>query len=140
MRVDLDTVVIVRALLDPVSRSGRILFEHSQDDEWIVSQTIAAEYLDVTNRPAIGSKLARRNRSRAGFLNLPAAATTVLPDSVPAICRDPADDKFLAAALPGNADYIVSEDLDLLSMGEYEGIAICDTRTMSDLLSADDNG
>ena len=46
----------------------------------------------------------------------------------------------LAAALAGNADYIVSEDLDLLSMGEYEGIAICDTRTMSDLLSADDNG
>jgi predicted nucleic acid-binding protein len=62
----------------------------------------------------------------------------VSPASVPAFCRDPGDDKFLAAALAGEADYIVSEDLDLLSMGEYEGIRICDTRAMIDLLSTPD--
>lgn len=134
MRVILDTVVIIRALLDPVSRSGRILFEHAQDYEWIVSQAISAEYLDVTSRPAITSKLARANRSRARFLNLLAEATVVSPASVPAVCRDPGDDKFLAAALAGEADYIVSEDLDLLSLEEYEGIEICDTRTMVGLL------
>jgi uncharacterized protein len=138
MKVILDTVVIIRALLDPVSRSGRILFDHSRSFEWIVSQAIVAEYLDVTSRPAIASKLARKNRSKAGFLDLLAEAKVVSPDSIPAVCRDPGDDKFLAAALAGRADYIVSEDLDLLSLEEYEGIVICDTRTMIELLSAED--
>ena len=45
---------------------------------------------------------------------------------------------FLAAALAGAADFIVSEDLDLLSLGEYEGIRICDTQTIIDVLSAAD--
>jgi putative PIN family toxin of toxin-antitoxin system len=138
MRVIFDTVVIIRALLDPVSRSGRILFEHSQNYEWIVSLAITAEYLDVTSRPAIASKLARRNRSRARFLDLLAESTLVAPASVPAICRDPGDDKFLAAAVAGGSDYIVSADLDLLSLEKYEGIKICDTTTMIDLLGAGD--
>src|SRR5688572_21564584 len=138
MKVILDTVVIIRALLDPVSRSGRILFDHSRTYEWIVSQAITAEYLEVTSRPAIASKLARKNRSKAGFLDLLACATVVSPASIPAVCSDPGDDKFLAAALAGGADFIVSEDLDLLSLEEYEGIVICDTRTMIEVLSAAD--
>jgi putative PIN family toxin of toxin-antitoxin system len=134
MRLVLDTVVIIRALLDPACRSGRILFEHFRDYEWIVSQAIVAEYLEVTSRPAITSKLARRNRSKAGFLDLLGRATVVSPAAIPAMCRDPGDDKFLAAALAGNADYIVSEDLDLLSLSKYEGIVICNSQTMIELL------
>ncbi len=45
--------------------------------EWIVSLAITAEYLDVPSRPAIASKLARRNRSRARFLDLLAESTLV---------------------------------------------------------------
>jgi predicted nucleic acid-binding protein len=42
----------------------------------------------------------------------------------PAVCRDPEDDKFLAAARVGSARFIVTEDMDLLDLGSYEGIQI----------------
>jgi putative PIN family toxin of toxin-antitoxin system len=39
-------------------------------------------------------------------------------------CRDPRDDKFLACAVEGLADYLVSSDRDLLDMRRYETVAI----------------
>jgi putative PIN family toxin of toxin-antitoxin system len=41
-----------------------------------------------------------------------------------AVEEDPEDDKFIEAAIPGNADYIVSGDHHLLKMHEYENIQI----------------
>lgn len=43
---------------------------------------------------------------------------------IPAISRDPNDDKILATAVAGAVDFIATEDKDLLDMGEYEGIRI----------------
>ncbi len=43
------------------------------------------------------------------------SAITPLPlAALPVHCRDPKDDPSLAAALGGNADYIVTGDADLL--------------------------
>ena len=44
-----------------------------------------------------------------------------LPEGV---CADPDDDKFLACALAANADYVVSEDKDLLVLNAYHGVQI----------------
>ncbi|HEX8228447.1 MAG TPA: putative toxin-antitoxin system toxin component, PIN family, partial [Chloroflexia bacterium] len=43
---------------------------------------------------------------------------------IDAIASDPDDNKFLECAVAGGADYIVSGDKHLLSLGEYEGIRI----------------
>ena len=48
----------------------------------------------------------------------------VIPPHPGTICRDPKDDKFLAAALAGQADYIISGDADLLVLGRFQGIPI----------------
>jgi len=40
--------------------------------------------------------------------------------------RDLTDDKFLECAVSGGADYVVSADADLLSLGEVRGIPILD--------------
>lgn len=40
------------------------------------------------------------------------------------ISRDPGDDKFLALAVTGQADAIISGDRDLLELGTHEGIPI----------------
>ena len=40
------------------------------------------------------------------------------------VAEDPSDDMVLAAALEGNAPYIVSGARHLLSLGGYEGVAI----------------
>ncbi|HEX5415280.1 MAG TPA: putative toxin-antitoxin system toxin component, PIN family [Chloroflexota bacterium] len=52
------------------------------------------------------------------------------------VSRDPKDDKFLATALAAAADYLVSEDADLLVLCEYGGIPIVDARTFLNIRSA----
>ena len=45
---------------------------------------------------------------------LKAQALFVLPETVPAISRDPKDDVFLACALAADADVLITGDQDLL--------------------------
>jgi putative PIN family toxin of toxin-antitoxin system len=40
------------------------------------------------------------------------------------VTRDPSDNMFLACAVEGHADYIVSGDQDLLTLSSYQGISI----------------
>jgi hypothetical protein len=40
------------------------------------------------------------------------------------VCRDPADDKFLALAHAGKATCIVTGDRDLLELGLFRGIPV----------------
>ena len=44
--------------------------------------------------------------------------------SLPGVCRDPKDDKFIACAVEGNAHYLVSSDKDLLILRQYDQICI----------------
>ena len=48
-------------------------------------------------------------------------AEVVEPRDVVQVCRDAADDKFFACALAVGADYVVSEDKDILAVGACEG-------------------
>jgi uncharacterized protein len=52
---------------------------------------------------------------------------TVTPLNTP-VCRDPDDDKFLAAAVAGGARYLVTRDKDLLALGKPFGVQILDDR------------
>ena len=126
----LDTVVLVRGLLGPFSRSGRLLFDRFADYEWIVSPDIVEEYFDVIRRPGLMNKyIVAENRGLEVIVEQIASATVVHPKILPAICRDPADDKFLAAADASQADLFVSEDRDLLSLEDYKGTRICTPET-----------
>jgi uncharacterized protein len=53
---------------------------------------------------------------------------------VTGVVRDPNDDMIVACALAAGADYIVTRDKDLLSLGEHEGIRIVTPRQFLDLL------
>jgi len=55
---------------------------------------------------------------------------------VPAVSRDPQDDKFLACVRSAGADYLVTEDKDLLVLEEYEGTRICQPAEFIALLEA----
>jgi putative PIN family toxin of toxin-antitoxin system len=44
------------------------------------------------------------------------------------VCADPKDDKFIAAAISGKADVIVSGDKHLLKVSGYHGISILTPR------------
>jgi predicted nucleic acid-binding protein len=52
---------------------------------------------------------------------------SIIDDPLPtpgAVPRDPDDDKIIACALAAGAEYLVSRDRDLLSLGSYAGITI----------------
>lgn len=67
----------------------------------------------------IGSSADQQVASYASFTTL---LTLTYP--LPRVCRDADDDKVLACGLTGQADFIVSGDLDLLSIGTYNSIPI----------------
>lgn len=63
------------------------------------------------------------------IVDLIAQAEAVEIGIPPSVVRDPKDDIFVATALAAGADYIVSEDKDLLDLGTTSSIPIVDTQT-----------
>jgi predicted nucleic acid-binding protein len=99
MRGVFDTVILVRGLINPYSLCGRLLFDHSTSYELIVSSAIVAEYLRVINRPELVRKYHEvETRDLPAILEIVAKAMVVQAVDTPAVCRDPEDEKFLAAA------------------------------------------
>jgi predicted nucleic acid-binding protein len=56
------------------------------------------------------------------------AEIVLAPTLPPVIHDDPSDDKFLEAAVAGEASYIISGDKHLLKLSEYQGIQILKPR------------
>jgi len=120
-----DTVVVLRAYINPGSRWGRLLRQHADRYRLIVSPALVAEYLDVLLRPELLDRFATlAYLDTAAVFALLARTDVVRPANVPAICRDPKDDMILATAATGHATYIVSEDRDLFDLGTHGEIRI----------------
>jgi putative PIN family toxin of toxin-antitoxin system len=51
------------------------------------------------------------------------------------VCRDSKDDKFLECVLWGQADYLVSRDLDLLNIVDFRGVQILPPERLVALLA-----
>ena len=136
MRVVLDTVVFLRALINPKGRWGRLLFDLSDRYVVVISPEIIREIIAVLYRPS----LRRRFPQIAApprldlVLELIKEAEVVEPQNRISICRDPADDKFFECAVAGLADYIVTEDKDILAVGAYRGVKPITTEAFVALL------
>jgi predicted nucleic acid-binding protein len=72
-----------------------------------------------------------------------ANARHVVLEEIAAISRDPKDDIFLATALEAQAQYLVTEDNDLLVLHPYETIRILNAldflHVLQDLQSQDNS-
>ena len=88
----------------------------------LVSPSISDEY------QRIGVELALQFRDgdlRPFWDLLTIQAEIVLAPTLPQVIHDdPSDDKFLDAAVAGNASYIISGDKHLLKLSEFQGIQI----------------
>jgi putative PIN family toxin of toxin-antitoxin system len=126
MRIVLDTNVFISGIFftgPPYQilkawRDGRV--------QLLVSPSILDEY------QRIGAELALQFRDvdLKPFLDLlTVQAEIVLAPTLPPVIRDdPSDDKFLEAAVAGNASYIISGDKHLLTLSEFQGIQILKPR------------
>ena len=136
-RAVFDTVVFVRALINPRGRCGRLVSELYDRYELVLSPAIIQEILEVLQRPEIVSKARGLERMRwEGVLHLLAAAEVVEPRRTVAVSRDPKDNMFIEAAIEGAAAFVVSEDKDLLALDGYEGLRILRCEEFAELLEA----
>ena len=130
-----DTVVLVRGLMDPYSWWGKLIFEYTTKYRLIVAEPVVKEYLRVINRPELTSKYkVVPGRGITAVLDLVNTAKAVELEDIPCVCRDPGDDKYVATAKAGGAEFIVTEDLDLLDLGEYDGIRVVTAETFLKIL------
>ena len=67
--------------------------------------------------------------ARALMALLRRRATLVTPSRRIRRSRDPDDDKFLECAVAGAAEWLVTADHDLLSLGAVEGVPVVDVPT-----------
>jgi putative PIN family toxin of toxin-antitoxin system len=136
-RAVLDTNVLVSATIRPSSPPGRVLaalaegaFEHVTSPQVLeeMREALFAEELRPYQRltPAEIQDL---------LTTLERASLLVPGTTRVRVCRDPDDDKFLAAALEGAAEYIVSGDPDLHAVGTHRGTTVL-TPTLSSRSSA----
>jgi putative PIN family toxin of toxin-antitoxin system len=138
MRVVLDTVVFVRALINPKGRWGRLLFDVSDRYVIVSSPEIIKEILEVINRPELRRRFPEMARlpPLARVLSKLEDADVVEPRNRLSVCHDPHDDKFFECAVAGHADYIVSEDRDILDIPQYDGIKTVSAAQFLELLSS----
>jgi uncharacterized protein len=137
LSVVFDTVVFVRCLINPFGLWGKLVFDHARDYRPVLSRPVIEEILEVLARPELTTKF----RAVAGLdlrsvLDLLIQAETVELGAIPAMSRDPKDDKFLATAVAAAADYLVTEDQDLLVLKEHGGTKIVTAVTFLRLLEA----
>ncbi len=134
-----DTVIFVRSLINPDSRWGRLVFEKADSYRLAASHETIGEVLVVLSRPELVRKFRGfGDLNRQAVFDRLAAAEIVEVRAIPAVARDPKDDVFLATAAAAHADYLVSEDNDLLVLGEYDGVRIVDAATFLAIIEAPD--
>jgi putative PIN family toxin of toxin-antitoxin system len=123
VRVVLDTNVLVSALLFRGRLAALIPLWHSGAIVPVISRETFDEFRTVLAYP----KFALTEEEVAGIIEdeiLPFFEVTEITDPVEGVCRDPHDDKFLAAAVNGGAACLVTGDRDLLELKRYRSVEI----------------
>ncbi|MBN1891124.1 MAG: putative toxin-antitoxin system toxin component, PIN family [Thermoflexales bacterium] len=112
MRITLDTNQLVRALVRPPELATFVMAWEARRFSLVCSPSLLEEYERVLAYPDIANliypELLRAFRSHL----VQDIEVVAAPEMVP-ICRDPDDDKVIAAAIYGAVDYLVTEDGDL---------------------------
>jgi hypothetical protein len=126
--VVLDTNVVVSGILNDSGSPGRVLQAALEGSQLllITSAAILREVGAVLQRPQIARRHGWNTREITLFLARLSSISVLTPGRIPlnVVADDPSDDMFLVAALEGDAKYVVSGDRHLLSLGEYQGVAI----------------
>ena len=131
MRVVLDTNVIVSALVGH-GRPRRLLIRLFERHEIVSSKQMLAELGDILSRRKIG--FTRHQINHFLLIMVKGSIMVTVVECPKIVEEDPDDDLVLATALEGEADFIVSGDKHLLSLGEFRGIKIVTVREMLEIL------
>jgi len=138
MRVVIDTNVLISRFLSPTGIPAKLMhmWQHHAAFNVVVSQVVLQEYEAALTYPHIQARHRLTKEEIMTFLTLfSQLALLVAPrEDLPVLARDPDDTIFLATALAGNAEYLVSGDRDLLEIRTYQGIRVLTPTTFLALL------
>jgi len=95
----------------------------------IISPDILKETRQVFNYPKLAKLMEKNNITRQevyGFLEKMSRVALIIPGKldIDVIQKDPADNKIIACALEGDADFIISGDHHLTDLKIFQGIKI----------------
>ena len=91
----------------------------------------------VADKPYLAERIDREDLEElVAILRQTAEMLPEIEEPVPAVVRDQKDDYLIAHAVMGQADYLVTGDDDLLSLGRIDAIRILSPRQFWDLLKA----
>lgn len=136
LRAVLDTNVFVSALINPKGPPAAILrVLRSKRFTVISSPPINDEIIEVLNRPHIRDRYGLGDRIFDVSFILWGLAEVVIDLPKVNVCNDPDDDKFLATAVGGRADYLVTGDTGhLLRLRQYKNVFIVSPREFLSVL------
>jgi len=106
----------------------------------VTSIPILTEIKEVLDRKEIQSHFFLKSEDIQEIMQRLSTQTIITPGSlvIDIIKDDPDDNKFISAAIEGNASYIISGDKHLLNIEEYQGIKILKARNfLEDVLQKD---
>lgn len=137
IRVVLDTNILVSIAL-PGSRLLPLVSAWKDGRcRLLISEEIFDEYLRVLTYPKFNLSVEGIRRLLEHELR-PYAELVRVTSRVHVITADPDDNKFLACALDGHADAIVSGDRHLLTLKHFKGISILTGRQLLNWLAKAD--
>lgn len=130
-RTVLDTNIIISSAL---GGALVLILERWDKGEFtvIVTSDILREYFEVLNRPKF--KLKQETIDKITRYIYQFSEFVIPEEKIKLIKADPADDKFLEAAIAGKVDFIVSGDDHLLELREFRSIPILSGREFMDWL------
>ena len=133
----LDTNVLVSSLVSQHGPPRHAL------DAWleghytlVTSLYLVEELIHVLSYPRIARQVHLEEEELTAILAALLSQAEVTPGRLrlPGVTRDPKDDAVVACAVEGEADYIVSGDDDLLTLGAYKGISVVTPRRFAEIL------
>ncbi len=124
MKAVIDTNLLIRYALTQ-GQTLTNLFAHWQKETFIYlsSHQIIAEMKDVLQRPRLRVRMTADVEALIALVETQTLKTPSILD-LEGACRDPKDIMFIVCAVEGKADYIVSDDKNLLELVRYQGVAI----------------
>lgn len=138
VRAVLDANVVLSALIRPEGPPGRILVRLLRDAafEVVTSPATIEELRRSLRYPKVQKHLKQSAAELDLWVDAFRAIAIVVEGKVSRsiVAADPADDIYLAAAVDGLAEYLVSGDRHLLDLVEHEGIRIVTPRAFLDRL------
>jgi putative PIN family toxin of toxin-antitoxin system len=127
IKIVVDANLFASALIKPDSNPGNILELIKQNEvELVISPSVIIEIKRILLYPKIQKYHQKTAQQLDTFFDglLIFAWVVEGQAEIDVIQTDPTDNKYLACALEGEADYIVSGDRHLLDIGLYQGSKI----------------